>query len=163
MSLHTAHSVYREKLIEHLFVGELLKLGWLNHEADIDLLKPEIDCFGYDLVLTSNGITRFIQLKSTYIGGKTAQQKIHIDLLNKKNGSVVWICFDKNTLDLGPYRLLVPAPGSALGDEGYKVAKHAKANSEGVKLERPNIRIVPLGKFEKIDSIEEVYSVLFNK
>jgi hypothetical protein len=28
MNKHTEHSSFREKLVEHLFVGELLKLSW---------------------------------------------------------------------------------------------------------------------------------------
>lgn len=48
---HSQKSSYREMLLEHLFVGELLKLLWLSGIHDIEVLKPQVDDAGYDLNL----------------------------------------------------------------------------------------------------------------
>lgn len=66
---HSNNSAFREKLIEHLLVGELLKFAW-KHELAIEVAKPEVDNSGYDIILESNNIVRHVQLKSSYIGGR---------------------------------------------------------------------------------------------
>ena len=103
MTPHTENSAYREKLIEHLFVGELLKLSWLHHACSLEVAKPEVDNSGYDLIAEANGLVRHIQLKTSIIGGKTASQKVHTKLAEKPSGCVVWIYFNEDTLHLGPF------------------------------------------------------------
>ena len=56
MSLSNDQSVYREKTIEHLFVGKLLLHDWKHGEAKVEILKPEIDRLGYDLVVCRGNI-----------------------------------------------------------------------------------------------------------
>ena len=60
MSKHTEHSSYREKLVEHLFVGELLKESWRLDRCDLEVAKPEVDNAGYDLILEAHGILRHV-------------------------------------------------------------------------------------------------------
>src|SRR5258706_8200270 len=103
MSQHTENSSYREKLIEHLFVGELLKRSWLHHACALEVAKPEVDNSGYDLIAEVRGCVRHMQLKTSIIGGKTASQKVHTKLAEKPSGCVVWIYFNENTLHLGPF------------------------------------------------------------
>ena len=69
---HTENSSFREKLIEHLFIGELLKLSWKSSNCTLEVASPEVDNAGYDVIAEDNGIVRHIQLKASYIGGKTA-------------------------------------------------------------------------------------------
>ena len=40
-----------EKVVEQLFVGELLRLFWILN-AEVQVLRPEVDAAGYDIVLT---------------------------------------------------------------------------------------------------------------
>ena len=47
---HTEKSSFREKLIEHLFIWELLKLSWKKGNCEIEISKPEVDNSGYDLL-----------------------------------------------------------------------------------------------------------------
>jgi hypothetical protein len=159
---HTEHSAFREKLIEHLFVGELLKLSWIYGDCQIEISKPEVDNSGYDIIAEANGIIRHIQIKSSYIGGKTAKQKIHIKLSEKPSGCVVWIYFDEKTLSFGPYYFLGfenAAPLKSIIDA--KVAKHSKGDKDGFKAQRPNIREVNKGAFVKFDTIDSLYNALF--
>ncbi len=162
MSKHTEHSSYREKLIEHLFVGELLKLSWQNGDCQLEIAKPEVDNSGYDIIAENNNMVRHVQLKASYIGGKTARQKVHIKLSQKPSGCIVWVYFDENTLELGPFYYFGGKPGKPLPDiVDAKIARHTKGDQDGYKAERPNIRVINKGAFEKHDTIQSIYSALF--
>jgi hypothetical protein len=52
-------------------------------------------------------------------------------------------------------------PGEALPDLGKRVARHTKGNKEGVKAERPNIRLLARPRFEKLASMGAVAQALF--
>jgi len=162
MEQHFLHSSYREKLIEHLFVGELLKHAWLERNCSLEVSSPEVDNRGYDLIAEENGIIRHIQLKASHIGARAAGQKVHTALAAKSSGCVVWIYFDQETLQLGPFLFYGGAPGDPLPDvTSLPVAKHTKANAEGIKAERPAIRNVRKGLFTKYETYKEIYEVLF--
>jgi hypothetical protein len=158
MTQHTENSSFREKLIEHLFVGELLKLSWLHHACSLEIAKPEVDNSGYDLIAAVKGLVRHIQLKTSIMGGKTAFQKVHTKLAEKPRGCVVWIYFNEETLHLGPF-FYFRVDTASLG--GCKIAKHTKGNKDGVKVERQNLRVVPKRSFTKFESIEDIYAQLF--
>lgn len=162
MSLDTHQSVYREQLLEHLLIGELLKHSWLHHGATLEVSQPAIDRSGHDIVLEANGVTRHVQLKTSARTSGTTSQKIHISLGLRSSGCVVWIQFDPTTLELGPYYYFGGEPGQVLPPiDELKIVKHTKANSQGVKLERKSFRIVPRAKFLKIEGVEQLYSILF--
>ena len=156
------HSSFREKLIEHLLVGELLKRSWQRGDCAIETSRPEVDRAGYDLIAECNGHVRHIQLKASFRGAKTATQKVHLSLAEKPSGCVVWVYFDPDSLELGPFLYFGDAPGKRLPDiESFKIAKHTKGNGQGVKAERPNHRVINKGKFKRIDSIEGLWDQLF--
>jgi len=162
MTEHSLHSSYREKLIEHLLVGELLKLSWKANDFSLEISKPEVDNSGYDLIAEANGVIRHIQLKATFIGSKTARQNIHISLAKKPSGCVVLVHFDNKTLDLGPYYFFGAGPGQPLPSlEDLRTAKHTKGNAVGLKSERPNIRTLNKGSFKKLQTTDDLYVQLF--
>ena len=164
MTQHTENSSYREKLVEHLFVAELLKFAWLHHDCSLEVAKPEVDNSGYDLIVEAKGVVRHIQLKTSIVGGKTAVQKIHTKLAEKASGCVVWIYVDEGTLSLGPFLYFGAEAGKPLPSlADRKVAKHTKGNKDGVKAQRPNVRVIPKGIFTPIESIENLYGRLFSK
>jgi hypothetical protein len=163
MNQHTDNSSYREKLIEHLFVGELLRLSWLHHGCSLEIAKPEVDNAGYDLVMESHGQLRHVQLKTSIIGGTASSQKVHLSLTKKPSGCVVWVYFNQESLELGPFLFFGGNPGQQMSDLGdLKTAKHTKGNKDGFKAERPNLRVVPKGQFKQLDSIEALYAQLFH-
>ncbi|OGQ93184.1 MAG: hypothetical protein A2284_05565 [Deltaproteobacteria bacterium RIFOXYA12_FULL_61_11] len=150
-------SSYREALLEHLFVADVLRELWRN---GVRRVKPQVDD-GYDLLLEVGDVVR-IQLKSSAEGAKTAKQTISLNLAAKPSGCVVWMKFDPVTLKLGPYWWFGGAPGRPLPDiQGFEVARHAKGNAQGVKLERPNQRVVPRSKFEVLNTMEQLVGRLF--
>ena len=164
MTQHTQFSSYREKLIEHLFVGELLKLSWQKFGCALEIAKPEVDNSGYDLIAEAHGFVRHIQVKTSIVGGRTAKQKVHIKLAEKPSGCVLWIYFDTESLALGPFLFFGEKAGTPMQSlSSRRVAKHTKGNKDGYKAERPNLRELPKGSFVKMKSIEDVYYKLFRE
>jgi len=162
MAARSEHSSYREKLLEHLFIGEVLTYLWLKGVTTAEFLRPEVDSGGYDLVIACNKIIRYVQLKSSYRGAKTAKQNINIRLAEKPNGCVVWVVFDETTLKLGPFLWYGGQPGKPFPDIlSLPVAKHSKGNAQGVKTERPNMRVLKRGLFKELPSMPELVSHLF--
>jgi len=157
-SNHTHRSSYREILIEHLFVGAVMRMLWLRGIAQFEVLKPQVDHSGYDLVLEANGIVRHVQLKASASTSATSRVKASLKLAKKPSGCVVWIIFDPESLTLGPFRWYVGNPGKPMPDiAGFRIAKHTRANSKGVKKERAAQRTIPRAKFEKVDDLRNSY------
>ena len=160
MTNHNDQSVYREKIIEHIFVSELLKYDWKHGGCKIDILKPEIDRFGYDILVTRNSITRYIQLKTSLETSPVGMQKIHVNLLNTINGSIIWIVINDDLI-MKSFKVIIPSIGTMIGDSNFKMAKHSKSNSDGLKTLRPNIREIPKARFTETNNFNVLFKMLF--
>lgn len=161
-SEQSLYSSYREMLFEHLFAGALMRHLWLQGFGRLEMLKSQVDDSGYDLVLEANNVVRHIQLKSSHIGSATSRVNVNDALARKPSGCVVWMQFDPLTLEFDHFLWFGNEAGKMLPELwGFKVAKHAKGNAQGIKLERPGIRVVPKTRFEKLESIEDVVAKLF--
>jgi hypothetical protein len=164
MAVHSEHSSYREKLLEHLFIGEVLRDLWCQGITTAEFLRPEVDSGGYDLVIACNAVIRHIQLKSSHRRARTAKQNVNLRLAEKPSGCVVWVIFDEDTLALGPFLWFGGLPGHALPNiYSLPVAKHTKGNAQGVKAERPNIRVLRRAVFEQVTAIPELVARLFGQ
>jgi hypothetical protein len=164
MEQHFVHSSFREKLIEHLFVSELLKLAWAHKDFSLEVSKPEVDNSGYDLIVEYCGVIRHIQIKTSYKGARAASQKVHQSLSKKPSGCVVWIYFDAESMELGPFLFFGGKPGDPLpAISNLKTAKHTKGNAQGVKAERPNLKVIPKSKFQILNSIQILFTELFGQ
>lgn len=160
----SVHSSRREKLMEHVFVGEVLRTLWRKGVHEVDVLRSETDAAGYDIVIEVDSIARHIQLKSSARNSRTSRQKVHLALGRKRSGCVLWVMFDPSTLELGPFLWFGGPPGKPLRDiTGFPVAKHTKGNSGGKKTERKNIRVINKGDFTKVESISAVVTKLFGQ
>ena len=116
MNQHYLHSSFREKLIEHLLTGELLKRSWTRGDCSLEISRPEVDRTGYDRLAECRGVIRHIQLKSAYRGSTSASQKVHVALAQKPSGCVVWVYFNEDTLELGPFLYFGGVPGDPIPD-----------------------------------------------
>jgi hypothetical protein len=162
MSQDFLQSSYREKLIEHLLIGELLKISWLHHSCSLEVARPEVDNSGYDIILESGKIVRHVQIKASSRGSVTASQKIQTKLKTKPSACVVWVYFDEKTMELGPFYFFGANAGLAIPSlEEFNIAKHTKANKDGVKSQRPGLCIIPKSRFCKIDTTGALYARLF--
>lgn len=159
--IHFIQSSTREKVLEHLFVGDLLRCLWRRGVRDTEVLRAEVDKGGYDLVLEANAILRHVQLKSSHRTAKTSEVGINIALERKPSGCVIWIRFDPATMELGPFLWFGGLPGARLPTLGGRIGKHSKGDSTGVKAERPNIRLLRRSQFEVLPTIDAVAEALF--
>lgn len=60
----STHSTLREHIVEHVFVGELLRKLWRRDVTDVEVLRPEFDAHGYALVLTCGSVARHMLLNT---------------------------------------------------------------------------------------------------
>lgn len=165
MSLHNRESSFREKLIEHLFVGELLKYSW--HKAQrarvplIELSRADVDRGGYDLIAEFGGCLRHVQLKSSVHGSTVATQKVHVALADKPSACVIWVFFDENDWKLGPFLYFGGEPGAPIPPLGERAVRHTKGDAKGIKKERPDLKKVGKGRFRRLDTVAALWEALF--
>jgi hypothetical protein len=157
-------SSLRERLVEHIFVGDLMRTLWLYCPgADLEVLRPETDCGGYDLVLEFGSVVRHVQLKSSARGARTKQQTVQLGLGLRPSGCVLWVMFEPSTIELGPYLWFGNKARQPLPDiSNFKRAKHARGDAKGVKRERPNVRVIERWRFDQLTSIRDVANRLFD-
>jgi hypothetical protein len=112
-------------------------------------------------VMSYRRVVRHIQFKSVMEDGKAANVKVSLKLMEKPSGCVLWIVLSRK-LELKSYRWFGGAPGELLPDiRDLKKAKHSKGNAAGIKLERPDHRIVPRGRFKQLETLDAVLTRLF--
>jgi hypothetical protein len=151
-------------LIEHLLVGEIMRRLWIRGIPQFEVLQPQVDDSGYDLVIEANGVVRHIQLKSSFDEAATKQVKVSLKLASKPSACVIWIRFDPKTMALGPFLWFGGLPGARIPDvTSFKVAKHTRGNAQGIKKERPNQRTIPRAKFEEISDLDVLVTRLFGE
>lgn len=161
---HTTYSTYREAVLEHLFVGELMTYCWREHRPRIEILKSQVDNAGYDIVLESHSIMRHIQLKSSHMGAATPGVNINIELGNKPSGCVIWMFVDPGTLEFNHFLWFGESPGNKLANlDTFRTSTHTKRNADGVKTERANIRYLTRRAFTPLATIEDVVVALFGR
>lgn len=157
---HSIYSSIREEYIEYAFLADICSSAWAK-DRFISVARSQTDAFGYDLILTRDGISRHVQLKAMAEGGKASFQKVNTGLSDAPSGCVIWLIVDRDTLSIKAIGWFGSTPGKPLPSLGDEIATHTKGNSEGVKLERPNIRKVKRSRFEWLDSTEKLIDRLF--
>jgi len=151
------HSTLRERIVEHVFVGDLLRALWIRDVLDVEVLRPEFDAHGYDIALSRGRVVRHVQLKTQAKGNVGISRA----LADMPSGCVVWITANKD-LELGPFHWFGNEPGKPLQDiSEYPQLKHAKANAKGIKTVRKNHNKLPRRAFSKLKTIDDVIDKLF--
>lgn len=154
------HSTLRERIVEHLFVGEALRTLWRLGVYDVEVLRSEFDAHGYDLVLSRGGVIRHIQLKTGKTNGPGAVS-LPLALGMTPSGCALWIHVT-DALDVGPWYFFGSAPGKPLPSmKSFTTPLRATHNKDGVRPERTKHRLVPGKKFKRLDTLEEVLVELF--
>jgi hypothetical protein len=158
-------STFYQQLVEHVFIAEVLQEAWFGFGEIVEVLRAEVDSWGYDIVFECRGILRHVQLKTSKHDGRRSTANLNIALADKPGGCVVWLLRedDHTTRRVKlAYLFFGGAPGEKLPPlDGFAIGKHSKGNSKGKKNERPAIRLVPKTKFLRIATIREVVVKFF--
>ncbi len=157
---HFENSTLRERIVEHLFVGDALRALWCQRVFDVEVLRSEFDAHGYDLVMARGPIVRHIQFK-TGTSAKPGNVSVSMALAEKPSGCVLWIRISEK-LELGPFFWFGGAPEQPLPSiEAYSAPKRATHNKDGERPLRKNHRLIPGDQFHRFDKIEDVLKALF--
>jgi hypothetical protein len=163
-SENSTRSSHRESIIEHLFIGQILRGLWKAHATQVEVLKPQVDDAGYDIVIeckrnskSNASIPCYIQLKSAFVGSKTAKVSLSKKLTSKPHWCVIWVFFDLE-FTLKSFLCFGTATGQTSSDTTkLKTTRH----SRGSKADRPGHCDVPKSKFIKLAKIQDVIDKLF--
>ena len=161
-SSHATHSQLRESITTHAFLAAIGTEIWRRGHFDAEILRAEFDTGGHDLVITSNGVTRHIQLKATNLSAKTASWGASKRLADQPSGCVVVLHVDDENLRVRHYGLFAGPPGCPLPDiTSNRPTRHAKGDSAGRKAVRKDRWEVPKGKFDIHEQVAGLYDALF--
>lgn len=162
LQLHSLHSTLRERIVEHVFVGEALRALWRRGITDMEVLRSEFDAHGYDLVLGRGSIVRHIQFK-TGIRAKPNRVSVARNLASKPSGCVIWICVSPD-LDLGPFWWFGGLPGEPLPPlDGFASPPSLRRRETGEKPLRLNHSQVPASRFRRLETVDQVLETLFGQ
>lgn len=155
-------STYVEQALELGFLGDLMRALWERGIRTLEVLRADIDAWGYDVVLSVGVETRYVQLKSRVCGGKTASLKLNGRLEEKPGGCLVWIEYDPLTLRFTGFGWL----GGAAADDCLVVrdgkrARHTKGNAAGIKHDRADSFEIPMSRLERLRRLDELAERLF--
>ena len=160
--LQTHGSALVEQVLEYGFLAELTA-ELLRRGERFEVLRGDFDLDGHDLVIEARGVMRHIQLKAMAIGGRTAGVPINTRLAAKPSACVIWMSYDPASFAITGWRWFGGLAGKALPDLGERKARHTRANAQGVKAERPNVRALPASRFTRVGNIAELTDLLFDR
>jgi len=154
---HETHSSFRETVVEHLLLAQLLARAW--HEGRvIEVARAETDQFGYDLVLTEGRFTRHVQVKASAVWAKTSNQTVHTTLQSKPSPCIVWVVVKdgQTALEIDHFLFFGGAAGEPMPDLGEVKGVHPRG-----KNERPATRKVKKSRFHRVETTDDLMAELF--
>jgi hypothetical protein len=158
---HSQYSSLREKIVEHRFLSDVLKALWREGLYTTEVSRSESDAFGYDVVIECRSLIRHIQLKSR-LNKKPVRLSVSRSLADKPNGCVICVMLDDD-MEITSFLFYGEPPGQrrALDITGFKPSKRIRRDGDGNRPPRSNHVDVPMGKFKKIGTAEELVLQLF--
>jgi hypothetical protein len=157
---HFKNSTLRERIVEHVLIGDALRVLWRRGVVDVELLRSEFDAHGYDVVLVRGPVIRHVQFK-TGTSRKPGDVSVSESLADKPSGCVIWIRV-KADLEMGPFFWFGGAPGEPLPPiADFPNPLRATHNKQGERPPRKKHHLVPGDKFAVLQTIEQVLEALF--
>lgn len=160
LEIQSSQSSYREAMLEHLLIGELMRHLWPKRLLEV--CKPQVDQAGYDLILQCDGVLRHVQRKTSKLTAKSAAVDLQVALWERPGACVIWTRFDPETLALQEFWWLGSPAQPLPALDSLVLAKHTKGNAKGVKAQRPALRKVPKGRFKRLLSVADLVKHLFD-
>jgi hypothetical protein len=130
--------------------------GFGANMRDLEVLRPEVDSGGYDLALEFKGLTRHVQLKSSYWGARRFDVTASVKLADRPTACILWIFFDPHTLLLGPFLWFGGAAGERIPPLGDSKTHEAMLK----KADRPAHRVIAKNRFATLETIDDVIQKL---
>lgn len=150
-----------EKVVEYRFLADLTA-ELLRRDIDFEVLRGDVDAYGYDIVIETRGVPRHIQLKSSYRGSGTRRQTVSLLLTTKQSGCLVWITYDPVTYALEKFRFLGgPLGTSFVIPPDAPVARSTRPDATGARPLRNNHRVIKPNNMQEATTISEVADLLF--
>lgn len=141
LEMHSRESSFREKLIEHMFVAELLKYSWRRTRQQggslIEVSRADVDRGGYDLIAEVGRCLRHIQIKGSALGATTSRLNVHVALSDKPSGCVVWIYLNEEDWSLDPSCTLVQSQDNRCRPSAGKSHGTPRATRRGRRKTAP--------------------------
>lgn len=145
-------SRYREKIIEHIFISELMQ-AMARRGKKIELLRTDTDMFGYDLMVKWKKRFKYIQLKGKTKKGGAVKFNIHQSLIKNDDGTIILILIDDNDVNLKlRYRIF------------NRSKKKEVLSSPPIrkKKDKEKYCCIAIGKFEPETDIDNIAKKLFD-
>jgi hypothetical protein len=140
----------------------LIRYLWAAGLDRVEILTPEVDASGYDLVLTFGRVVRHVQIKCSVEGGKAKDQKVNASLALQPSGCIVWVVVEGQSLEFRRFLWFGDKPGRPLPDlSSFKAARHTRANSDGIKGFRANTKIIARSRFVVLNDMASLVAALF--
>ena len=157
---HVHYSTLRERIVEHIFIGDALRTLWRRGVVNVEVLRSEFDAHGYDVVMTRGPIVRHIQFK-TGTAKKPGDVSVALALADKPSGCVIWTRVAAD-LALGPFYWFGGEPSDPLPPiADYPNPLRPTRNKEGQRPARQNHRNVPPSEFRLLPTLDDVLEALF--
>ncbi len=143
------NSRFFENLLEHRFLHDLSSRLVTQHPPRLlNVLKAEVDQFGFDLVLSVGGITRHVQMKTRSGNPAPNPYEISESLWALQSACVIWMRYDQASLEPIGYYLMGPGLPSRdqfkISDRGFRLVKMQRAAHHDLDI--PQLAALLFGK-----------------
>ena len=157
------NSTYFENLMRHRFTYDVSRLLLLRDPPlMMNVSRAEIDDAGVDIVMTVGRVTRQIQMKALAKEKTSNPYAIAESLLKMPQGCVIWICYDRESLEPSRFHLF-DAGLKGLDAKALASIPQATKKKNGVKIPRKGYRHIRIKDAQhQALSLERIVAVLFD-
>ncbi|MGA2604978.1 MAG: hypothetical protein ABSG14_12190 [Verrucomicrobiia bacterium] len=122
----------------------------------LHILQAEVDIAGVDVMFIYTKIFRHVQLKALSKSFNKNPYAIHESLGGKAGACIIWICYDKTTLQPSSYHMMGKrGNGKMCSLEGFTPAKDPRSKKErlgyrAVRIDDANYHCLSLGNLVEV-------------
>ena len=156
------NSTYIENLMRHRFVYDVSRLVLQRDPPGlVTVLTSEVDNAGVDVVMTFGQITRQIQMKTLAKTITSNPYAISESLSGLVGGCVVWVCYDRASLEPTCYHMMGGRGDARMRD--LMSFPEGTRKKRGIKVSRRGYRNIRIRDAEHRNlSLKELVSIFFD-